>query len=429
MTIDAPARPTLARTVAVLSIAQVIGGLGNGAGLTVGALLVKQISGSSAWAGLATVMLTLGAAVVTVPLASFAANHGRRPALTLGWCGGVVGATACIAAAVLNSLPLVLAGLLLFGAATAANLQSRFAAADVATPEQVGRALSLVVWATTVGAVIGPNLTAPGATVARAVGIPDLAGPMLFSAVGFGVSSLLMFLLLRPDPLAGSLGGERRRAGLREALPHVKGPAALAIYAIATAHAIMVAVMSLTPVHLQDHGAALRIIGLTISLHIAGMFALSPVVGWLADRAGARATIVLGQVVLIAAVLVSGTAGDGAQGGGHRQIMVGLTLLGIGWSASVIAAAALLTRTIDPSVRTLVQGVSDMAMSLAGAFGGLLAGLVIAWFGYGVLNAAAGTLALPVIALILRGRGRAPRLQAMGQSPPEDPGPRPTARG
>ncbi|HSI25847.1 MAG TPA: MFS transporter [Aeromicrobium sp.] len=396
--------PSLGRTVGVLSIAQVVGGLGNGAGLTVGALLVKDISGSSAWAGMATVMLTLGAAAVTVPLASYAANHGRRPALTLGWLGGTIGAATCVAAAVADSLPLVLLGLVLFGSATAANLQSRFAAADVATPAQVGRALSVVVWSTTLGAVIGPNLTDPGAAVARAVGVPDLAGPMLFAAVGFGVAGALMFALLRPDPLAGSLGGERKRGGIRQALPHVTGPAALAIYSIATAHAVMVAVMSLTPVHLQDHGAALRIIGLTISLHIAGMFALSPVMGWLADRAGSRATIVIGQLLLIAAVFIGGTAGDHA----HGQVMVGLTLLGIGWSASVIAGAALLTRSIDPAVRTLVQGVSDMAMSLAGAFGGLLAGLVIAWFGYAVLNAAAGALAVPVIILILLGRTKAP---------------------
>ena len=236
------------------------------------------------------------------------------------------------------------------------------------------------------------------------VGIPDLAGPMLFAAAGFGIAGALMFVLLRPDPLAGSLGGERRRGGLRQALPHVTGPAALAIYAIATAHAVMVAVMSLTPVHLQDHGAALRIIGLTISLHIAGMFALSPVMGWLADRVGSRTTIVVGQLLLILAVLVGGTADPHA----HGQVMIGLTLLGIGWSASVIAGAALLTRSIDPAVRTLVQGLSDMVMSLAGACGGLLAGLVIAWFGYGVLNAAAGALAVPVIIVILLGRAKAP---------------------
>jgi MFS family permease len=393
------ATATLRRTVGVLSTAQVIGGCGVGAGLTVGALLVKEISGSSAWAGMATVMITLGAAAVTVPLASFAANRGRRPALTVGWLLGALGAATSITAAVLDSLPVVLIGLAFFGAATAANLQSRFAASDVASPEQVGRALSLVVWATTVGSVIGPNLTGPGARVARVVGIPDLAGPMLFSLATFTVAGLLMFALLRPDPLAGSLGGERKKGGIRRALPHITGPAALAIYAIATAHAVMVAVMSLTPVHMQDHGAALHIIGLTISLHIAGMFALSPIMGWLADRWGSRPTIVAGQAVLLVSVLIAGTAGDS-----HGQIMLGLTMLGIGWSASVIAGAAMLTRSVDPAVRPIVQGISDLVMNLAGAFGGLLAGIVIALWGYGVLNAAAGALAVPVITVIWFGR-------------------------
>jgi MFS family permease len=221
---------------------------------------------------------------------------------------------------------------------------------------------------------------------------------MLFSLVSFGVAGLLMFALLRPDPLAGSLGGERKRGGIRRALPHVRGSAALAIYAIATAHAVMVAVMSLTPVHMQDHGATLEIIGLTISLHIAGMFALSPLMGWLADRVGSRPTIVGGQILLLAGVAVSGTSGDS-----HGQITLGLTLLGIGWSASVIAGSALLARSLEPSVRPLVQGVSDLAMNLAGALGGLLAGIVIALWGYGTLNAAAGALAVPVILLILFG--------------------------
>jgi MFS family permease len=390
-----PGTATLARTVSVLAIAQVIGGCGVGAGLTVGALLVKDISGSSAWAGMATVMITLGAASVTVPLASYAANRGRRPALTTGWLIGCLGAATCIEAAVLDSLPLVLLGLGLFGSATAANLQSRFAAADVATPEQVGRALALVVWSTTIGAVIGPNLTDPGASVARVAGIPDLAGPMLFSTAGFAIAGFLTFALLRPDPLARSLGGERQSGGVRRALPHVKGTAALAIYAIATSHAVMVAVMSLTPVHMQDHGAALRIIGLTISLHIAGMFALSPLMGWLADRWGSRQTIVAGQALLLASVAIAGTSGHS-----EGRIMLGLALLGIGWSASVIAGATLLTRSVDPSVRPLVQGVSDLAMNLAGAFGGLLAGIVIALWGYGVLTAAAGVLAVPVIVVI-----------------------------
>ncbi len=387
------------RIVRVLSLVQVIGGVGNGAGLAVGALLVKDVSGSSGWSGMAVVMLTLGAAAFTIPLANIAVRMGRRPALTLGWLCGATGAAVTILGAETNALPIVLLGLVLFGASTAANLQSRFAAVDRAQPDQIGRALSLVVWSTTVGAVIGPNLTGPGATVADTVGIPDLAGPMLFSAAGFLLAGILTFVLLRPDPLTRAADAIATPRGVRAALPHIQGVTLTAILAIATSHAVMVSVMALTPVHMQDHGSSLDIIGLTISLHIAGMFALSPVMGWLSDRWGAGRTILLGQSILLLATFVAGTSGRS-----EGQIMVGLTLLGIGWSASVIAGAAMLSASLEPSARPLVQGFSDLSMNLAGAFGGLLAGVVVATTGFGTLNAAAAVLTVPVIALVLAGR-------------------------
>jgi MFS family permease len=384
------------RFVTVLSATQIIGSLGVGAGLTIGALLVKDISGSTGWAGLATVFQVIGAATVTVPLATMATRVGRRPALVTGWCIALVGAFTCIEAAAADSLPLVLVGLALFGSSTATSLQSRFAAVDRAEPESVGRSLALVVWAGTIGAVIGPNLIEPGAEIARRLGIPPLAGPMVFSLVGFAVAALMIFTLLRPDPLAESLGLAANRPSMRSALPHVRGPLALAIYAIATAHAIMVGVMALTPVHMQDHGATLRIVGLTISIHIAGMFALSPVMGWISDRIGPLPTILGGQVTLIAAVALAGTSAHS-----EPRIMVGLGLLGVGWSASVIAGASLVAKTAAAEVRPLVQGLSDLAMHIAGASGGLLAGIVVATRGYGVLNAAAGALTIPLIVAIV----------------------------
>ncbi|MEJ7636330.1 MFS transporter [Aeromicrobium sp.] len=391
--------PAQRRIVTVLSIVQVVGGLGNGAGLAVGALLVKDVSGSSGWAGMAVVMLTLGAAAFTMPLSSIAARTGRRPALTLGWLLGGSGACVIVLGAQIESLPVLLVGLLLFGASTAANLQSRFAAVDRAAPSQVGFALSLVVWSTTIGAVIGPNLTGPGAAFADVFELPDLAGPMLFSAAGFAIAGLLTFLLLRPDPLVHAVGTAPAARGIRAALPHVRGRVLTAVYAIASSHAVMVSVMALTPVHMKDHGSSLNVIGLTISLHIAGMFALSPVMGMLSDRWGADRTILLGQSVLLLAVFVAGTSGES-----EVQITAGLTLLGIGWSASVIAGAAKLTRSLDPADRPVVQGFSDLVMNLAGAAGGLVAGIVVALSGFGTLNAAAAVLTLPVIALVLSGR-------------------------
>ncbi len=397
------------RIVTVLSITQVVGGLGNGAALAISTLVVKDVTGSSGWAGMAIVMLTLGAAVVTIPLAAVAVRSGRRPALTIGWLLGSTGAVLTVLASELSSLPLVLLGLLLLGSSTAANLQSRFAAVDRADPSQVGRALSLVVWSTTIGAVIGPNLTGPGASLARTVGVPDLAGPVLFSVAAFALAGLMTFVLLRPDPLERAEGVAVTRSGPREAWPHLRGTALVAVYAMASSHAVMVSVMALTPVHMEDHGSSLRVIGLTISLHIAGMFALSPVMGWLSDRWGAGRTILLGQCVLVVAVAIAGTSA-----GSDVQISIGLTLLGLGWSASVIAGAAMLTTAVDASVRPAVQGFSDLALNMAGAFGGLLAGLVVAWQGFGTLTAAAGALTIPVVVLVLSGR----RVAAAEVSPP-----------
>ncbi|HJR90496.1 MAG TPA: MFS transporter [Aeromicrobium sp.] len=390
------------RIVTVLAVTQVVGSLGIGAGLTIGTLLVKDITGSTGWAGLATVVQVIGAATVTVPLAKMAARFGRRPALSTGWCIAAVGALVSIQAAAADSLPIVLIGLCLFGASVAANLQSRFAAVDRAEPESIGRSLAFVVWSGTIGSVIGPNLVEPGAVVARRLDIPPLAGPMVFALIGFIVAAVMTFALLRPDPLAESIGRTVVRPSMRSALPHVRGPVALAIYAIATAHAIMVAVMALTPVHMQDHGATLRIIGLTISLHIAGMFALSPLMGWISDRAGPLPTILGGQAALVAAVVISGTSGHS-----EPRIMIGLGLLGIGWSASVIAGAALVARSTDGAVRPLIQGIADLTMHLAGAAGGLVAGVVVAAFGYGILNAAAGVLTVPLIIAVVGAAQRA----------------------
>ncbi|MFL6090471.1 MAG: MFS transporter [Aeromicrobium sp.] len=393
---------TQRRIVTTLAATQVVGSLGVGAGLTIGALLVKDITGSTGWAGLATVVQVIGAASVTVPLAKMATRWGRRPALLTGWCLAAVGAFICIDAAKADSLPIVLLGLGLFGAATATSLQSRFAAVDRAEPESVGRSLGLVVWAGTIGAVVGPNLVEPGATVARRLDIPSLAGPMVFSCAGFLVAAVMTFTLLRPDPLEESIGRTVIRPSMRSALPHIRGTVALAIYAIATAHAVMVGIMSLTPVHMQDHGATLRIVGLTISIHIAGMFALSPVMGWVSDRIGPMSTILAGQVALIAAVALAGTSGHS-----ETRIMAGLGLLGVGWSASVIAGAALVAKSTDGAVRPLVQGISDLSMHLAGAVGGLLAGLIVANFGYGILNAAAAVLTIPLIVTVLASQRRA----------------------
>ncbi|PDP87457.1 MFS transporter [Glycomyces fuscus] len=409
---SAPTEPERARlqrrTVLVLMLAQVVGGLGMGAMIAVGALIALELTGSDTWSGMATTMITLGAAVFALPLASLAARRGRRPGLALGWVFGALGGTVVMAATVLEAFALFLVGMLLVGAGTATNLQARHAAADLASERSRGRDLSVVVWATTVGSVVGPNLTGPGARVAALFGLPDLLGPVLFTTAGFVLGGVLIFALLRPDPLraataARSSGGAPAGArlsvvGALRVIAASPG-ALLAVVGIVASHTVMVAVMTMTPVHMSHHGAALTVIGLTISLHIAGMYALSPVVGWLTDRYGRVPVLLAGQAVLIAAALVAGTAGHD-----EVRVTVGLVLLGLGWSFGLVSGTALLAESLAAEVRPRAQGVSDLVMNLGGAAAGALSGVVLAQTGFGGLNLFAAVFTVPVFVLAVRAR-------------------------
>ena len=383
------------RTRTVLMIGQVLAGLGMGATLSIGAILAAEISGSPAYSGMAATMVTLGAALAAIPLARLARRAGRAPALATGALTAASGAVIAIAAAGAQSFALLLLGIALIGSGTAVNLQSRFAAVDLASASTRGRDLSLVVWATTVGAVSGPNLIGPGETLGAVLGLPDLSGPFLFTVVAQGLAAVLYLVGLRPDPLrvAAAWQAEQERATRDEAeRSGVAQPAPvlavedrpsirLAIISIALSHATMVSVMAMTPVHLTAHGASLVIVGFTISLHIAGMYALSPVFGILADRVGRRTTIALGQGMLAASLLMTGFGADS-----EGWVVAGLIFLGLGWSASTVAGSALLTESALPDRRTIVQGRSDLIMSASGALGGALAGVALAMLGYSGLS-------------------------------------------
>jgi MFS family permease len=419
------------RTVVLLGSAQLLSGIGTGATVSIGSLLAVDLAGSNAWAGSVATVMTLAAALSALPLASLAERRGRRTGLVAGLGAALAGMVLIVGSVVSGIFVLLLLGTAGVGVGTAASLQARFAAVDLADDEHRGRALSAVVWAITIGAVAGPNLIQPGAVVGQAVGLPPIAGPFVISAAGLVLACALLLAGLRPDPLlfarqlaadavgfagAGlpdhpaaavpaSRGGALRR-GLRAA--RHSPSAILALAAVVGAHGVMVGVMSVTPLHLQElvagpgsashasHTAAgdvLVIIGFTISLHIAGMFALSPVMGWLTDKTGRRQTVVLGFVMLVAAVTVAGF--------GQRSttaVAVGLVLLGLGWSAATIAGSTFLAESVHQEDRVVVQGVSDMLMGAAGAVGGAFSGLILSWAGYPGLNLAGGLVAAVVLA-------------------------------
>lgn len=395
------------RTVLVLMAAQVVGGIGMGAMLAVGALIALDLSGSDTWSGMATTMITLGAAVFALPLAGTAARRGRRPGLTLGWLLGALGGFVVIGATVWGVFPLFLAGMMLVGAGTATNLQSRHAAADLATERTRGRDLSIVVWATTVGAVVGPNLIGPTGGLARTLGLSELLGPVLLTTAGFLGGAALIAVLLRPDPLRMATA-DHSANGVRSSSPTMvdgvraigRSPSALlAVVGIVAGHAVMVGVMTMTPVHMSHHGSALTVVGLTISLHIAGMYALSPVVGWLSDRFGRVPVMLVGQGVLLVSAVVSGTAGHD-----EVQVTIGLVLLGLGWSGSLVAGSALLAESLSADIRPRAQGFSDLVMNLGGAGAGALSGVVLSVAGFGGLNLFAALFTLPVFVLAIRAR-------------------------
>ena len=441
------------RTVWVLSSAQLLSGIGNGASLSVGSLLAVQLSGSNAWAGSVTTTMTLGAAAAALPLAGLAGRRGRRTSLVTGLLAAMAGALLVIMSTVTGIFPVLLLGAAFLGLGTAANLQARFAAVDLADPEHRGRSLAIVVWAVTVGAVAGPNLIRPGALVGEALGLPALAGPFVFSTAGLAMAALLLLVGLRPDPLllaarlrsggqppaapgadavnaAGAAAkgttGARRRHGLRHGMRAIQASprARLALLAVITAHGCMAAVMSMTPLHLQlltegplagmpsghAHAAStdvLVLIGFTISLHIAGMYALSPVMGWLTDRTGRFPVILLGHGLILLSVLVAGF--------GQAEpalVTVGLVLLGLGWSAATIAGSTLLAESVGADDRVLVQGVSDTMMGVAGAVGAGFSGLVMSGVGYQGLNIAAAAVAAAMIAAALRAAVQARALPA-----------------
>lgn len=389
-----------AKTVRTLAIGQALGGFGFGSTLSVGAIMATELSGSPAWSGAAATLSTLGSAFVAIPLANIAAKRGRRYALATGAGLAIFGAVGMILAATYRSFPIELAALFLLGAATAVGLQARFAAADIPTNRPKAKDISIVVWATTLGAVVGPNLIAPGESVGLVLGLPHLAGPFVLTILAQTLSTAFFWFGLKPDPLllaqeiSGNNGAPTKKR-FREAISIIRSRpiAAFAVISIALSHMVMVSVMSMTPAHLSGEGHSLADVGFTISLHVAGMYAFSPVFGIISDKFGARPTILIGQVVLLSSLAVSGLGAND-----FALVVLGLFLLGLGWSAGTVAASALLSQELSTDEKPVVQGFSDSLMSLSGAFGGAISGTILTIYGFGGLNAAA---LLPVILIVL----------------------------
>ena len=382
------------KTVRVLTSGQILGGFALGSTLSIGSLLAADLSGTAAWAGSAATFSTLGAATWAMPMARLANARGRRMSLAAGAGLAIIGAILVISSAAIHFVPLLLIALFLLGGGSAAGLQARFAAVDLSgsSSRSTGRDLATVVWATTIGAVIGPNLFGPGEAIGGWLGLPTMTGPFVFTIAAQLSATTVFWFGLRPDPLLvakeidSAKGGLKPKTSFKTALATLKKypVAAFAVTAIALSHMVMVAVMSMTPLHMHDMGYGLVVVGFTISLHIAGMYAFSPIFGWLSDRLGKVKVVLLGQIIYVVAL---GFAGFGQHD--RTLVTIGLFLLGLGWSAATVAASALLAQTLPVSEKTNVQGLSDTSMNLAGALGGAVSGSIVASIAFLGLNAAA----------------------------------------
>jgi MFS family permease len=402
---DEPARRSVQkRVLAVVAAAQVLGGAGLAAGITVGALLARQMLGSDDLAGLPTALFTLGSATAALLVGRITQRRGRRPGLGLGFLAGAAGAVGVVVAAVTGAVPLLFVALFVYGSGTATSLQARYAGTDLARPHERGTAISVTLVATTVGAVAGPNLVAPLGRLAVAIGLPALAGPFLLAAVAYAAAAAVLFLLLRPDPflVARELPGPTPPTTASEA-PTARSGVVVGATVMVLTQVTMIAIMTMTPVHMLMHGHGLELIGLVIGVHVGAMYLPSLGTGALVDRLGrVRMAGAAGVTLLLAGITAALAPADSV-----LLLLVGLILLGLGWNLGLISGTALLVDATDAVSRPRIQGGVDVLVALGGAGGGALSGVVVATYGFAPLSLAGGLLALLLVPVLFLTRVRA----------------------
>ncbi|MBI2009019.1 MFS transporter [Candidatus Saccharibacteria bacterium] len=391
------------RTIRVLMGSQLMAGAGLAAGIAVGALLAEEMTCSTGAAGLPAALFILGSAVAAGLVGRLSQGYGRRIGLGIGYFVGAIGAAGIVLAAILSSLPLLFISLLLYGSGTATNLQARYAGADLAKPSRRGRAISTVLVATTLGAVLGPNLIEVTGSIAGSLGIRELAGPFMLAVLAYGTAAVIVLAFMRPDPLltARALASrvsqktkdQKQTAIASDSQPTVR----LAAAAMIITQMVMVAVMTMTPIHMRLHGYSLAAVGLIISIHIAAMYLPSPLTGWLVDCFGYRRVLALGGLILLAAGTLASVAPASS------MILLGATLglLGLGWNFGLIAGSSAVTQNTPLSQRASTQGSVDLTVSLAGATGGLGSGFIVASSSYGTLGLVGGLLGLAILPLLI----------------------------
>lgn len=391
------------RTLAVVILSQVLGGAGLAAGISVGALLAAEMLGSDALSGLPTGLFTLGSALAAFLVGRSTQRVGRRLGLGFGFLAGGIGGLGVVLAASLDSLPLLFVSLFVYGAGTATNLQARYAGADLAPAHRRGFGTSMAMVATTLGAVVGPNLIEPLGHLADALGIPALAGPFLLAAAAYGAAGMVLLALLRPDPfllarrLAADEAAQSTTPDPDTPVPTVEIGAYVGAAVMVLGQLVMVAIMTMTPIHMRAHHHELSAVGLVIGLHIGAMWLPSLVTGILVDQLGRVPMAIAGGVTLLLAGVVAATAPGDSLG----LLILALVLLGLGWNLGLVSGTALVVDATVPENRPRTQGSIDVLVALAGAGGGMMSGMVMSATSFQLLSLGGGALALLLIPVLL----------------------------
>lgn len=390
------------RTLMTVIFSQIFGGAGLAAGITVGALLAQDMLGTDDFTGVPTALFTLGSAVAALLVGRYSQKHGRRFGLGLGFITGGIGAIGVVIAAVLNSIWVLLPSLLIYGAGTATNLQARYAGTDLATKKQRATAASMAMVFTTFGAVAGPNLVNVTGDFALSIGVPSLGGPFILAAAAYILAGIVLLIFLRPDPLliANALANRSvepaNKPSEQQGLQLERKGITIGASVMILTQIVMVAIMTMTPVHMKHHGHGLGEVGLVIGFHIGSMYLPSLITGILVDRIGRKIMAVASGVTL----LISGGVAAFAPADSMVMLIVALSLLGLGWNFGLISGTALIVDSTTPTNRAKVQGSVDVLIALAGASGGALSGMVVAHSSYAVLSIAGSILSLLLIPIM-----------------------------
>jgi len=395
------------KTLKVVILSQVLAGAGLAAGITVGALLAQEMIGTDRYAGVPTALFTLGSAGAALGVGRLSQRWGRRPGLAIGFITGGLGTIGVVLAALLNSIPLLLLSMLLYGAGTATNLQARYAGTDLALPTHRAKAISLAMVFTTFGAVAGPNLVNLTGRLAVSLGAPPLSGPFMLAAAAYLIAGLVLLIFLRPDPflVAKAVADKQRLKAMSDqaAQPQAqanavnkKGIMTGATVMVLT-QIVMIAIMTMTPVHMQHHGHGLGEVGVVIGIHVAAMYLPSLLTGVLVDKFGHIAMSYVSGFTL----LLSGLVAAFAPGDSMGMLVLALALLGLGWNFGLISGTTAIVDATPPQVRAKTQGTVDVLIALGGASGGALSGMVVAQSSYATLSLAGACLSLLLIPVVV----------------------------